>query len=105
MTLASAATIIRTCAGCRVDRPGRCPGAGRGLPAERRAAYLVDVARAYLQVGDLRGAARALVEADAVAPAEVRCRPLARTVIAEVARGHPAPPGVARLAGLVGLTR
>ncbi|SCF14370.1 Helix-turn-helix domain-containing protein [Micromonospora coriariae] len=79
--------------------------AWRRLPAEYRGAYLVDAARAYLQVGDLRGAARALVDADSVAPAEVRCRPLARTVIAEVARGHPAPAGVARLATLVGLTR
>ncbi|MET7707488.1 helix-turn-helix transcriptional regulator [Micromonospora sp. NPDC005413] len=79
--------------------------AWRRLPAEYRGAYLVDVARAYLQVGDLRGAARALVDADSVAPAEVRCRPLARTVIADVARGHPAPAGVARLATLVGLTR
>ncbi|MGW4502028.1 helix-turn-helix domain-containing protein [Micromonospora sp. NPDC004336] len=79
--------------------------AWRRLPAEHRAAYLLDAARAYLQVGDLRGAGRALVEADAVAPAEVRCRPLARTVLAEVARSHPAPAGVARLATLVGLTR
>ncbi|MFG3558524.1 helix-turn-helix domain-containing protein [Micromonospora sp. NPDC047557] len=79
--------------------------AWRRLPAEYRGAYLVDAARAYLQIGDLRGAARALVDADSVAPAEVRCRPLARTVIAEVARGHPAPAGVARLATLVGLTR
>ncbi|GAB3937441.1 helix-turn-helix domain-containing protein [Micromonospora vulcania] len=79
--------------------------AWRRLPAEYRGAYLVDAARAYLQVGDLRGAARALVDADSAAPAEVRCRPLARTVIAEVARGHPAPAGVARLATLVGLTR
>ncbi|MEU8009605.1 helix-turn-helix domain-containing protein [Micromonospora parva] len=77
----------------------------RRLPAEHRGAYLVDAARACLQVGDLRGAARALVDADSVAPAEVRCRPLARTLIAEVARGHPAPAGVARLATLVGLTR
>ncbi|MEU7843808.1 helix-turn-helix domain-containing protein [Micromonospora sp. NPDC049114] len=77
----------------------------RRLPAEYRGAYLVDVARAYLQVGDLRGAARALVDADSVAPAEVRCRPLARTVIAEIARATPAPAGVARLATLVGLTR
>ncbi|RAO44570.1 hypothetical protein GAR06_03893 [Micromonospora saelicesensis] len=76
----------------------------RRLPAEYRGAYLVDVARAYLQVGDLRGAARALVDADSVAPAEVRCRPLARTVIAEIARANPAPAGVARLATLVGLT-
>ncbi|MGC5321583.1 helix-turn-helix domain-containing protein [Micromonospora arida] len=79
--------------------------AWRRLPAEYRGAYLVDAARAYLQVGDLRGAARSLVDADSVAPAEVRCRPLARTLIAEVARGHPAPAGVARLATLVGLTR
>ncbi|MGC5333821.1 helix-turn-helix domain-containing protein [Micromonospora sp. DT62] len=77
----------------------------RRLPAEYRAAYLVDAARAYLQVGDLCGAARVLVDADAVAPAEVRCRPSARTVVAEVARAHPAPAGVARLATLVGLTR
>ncbi|MEU5910213.1 helix-turn-helix transcriptional regulator [Micromonospora sp. NPDC047527] len=77
----------------------------RRLPAEYRGAYLIDVARAYLQVGDLRGAARALVDADSVAPGEVRCRPLARTVIADVARAQPAPAGVARLATLVGLTR
>ncbi|MFE9917763.1 helix-turn-helix domain-containing protein [Micromonospora sp. NPDC005553] len=77
----------------------------RRLPAEYRGAYLVDVARAYLQMGDLRGAARALVDADSVAPAEVRCRPLARTVIADVARAQPASAGVARLATVVGLTR
>ncbi|MEU1587825.1 helix-turn-helix transcriptional regulator [Micromonospora sp. NPDC005710] len=79
--------------------------AWRRLPAEYRGAYLIDVAQAYLQMGDLRGAARALVDADSVAPAEVRCRPLARTVIADVARAQPAPAGVARLATLVGLTR
>ncbi|RKN15386.1 XRE family transcriptional regulator [Micromonospora musae] len=77
----------------------------RLLPAECRGAYLLDVARAYLQLGDVRGAARSLVDADSIAPAEVRCRPSARTVIAEVARAHPAPAGVARLATLVGLTR
>ena len=32
------------------------------------------------------GAGRALVDADGIAPAEVRCRPVARTVIAEIAR-------------------
>ncbi|MEU3454996.1 helix-turn-helix domain-containing protein [Micromonospora sp. NPDC006766] len=79
--------------------------AWRLLPAEYRAAYLVDAARAYLQVGDLRGAGRVLVDADGIAPAEVRCRPAARTVIAELARSHLAPAGVARLATLVGLTR
>ncbi|MEW2430713.1 helix-turn-helix domain-containing protein [Micromonospora sp. NPDC047644] len=77
----------------------------RRLPAEYRGAYLVDVARAYLHLGDVRGAARALVDADSIAPAEVRCRASARTVIADVARAQPAPAGVARLATLVGLTR
>ncbi|MEU7591303.1 helix-turn-helix domain-containing protein [Micromonospora sp. NPDC049230] len=77
----------------------------RRLPAEHRGAYLLDAARAYLQQGDLRGAARAIVDADSVAPAEVRCRPLARTLIADVARAKPAPAGVTRLATLVGLTR
>ncbi|MGV9213106.1 helix-turn-helix domain-containing protein [Micromonospora sp. RB23] len=79
--------------------------AWRRLPAEYRGAYLIDAARAYLQMGDLRGAARALVDADSVAPAEVRGRPLARTLIADCARARPAPAGVARLATLVGLTR
>ncbi|MGC5663232.1 helix-turn-helix domain-containing protein [Micromonospora sp. WMMD723] len=76
----------------------------RLLPAEYRAAYLVDAARAYLQVGDLFGAGRVLTEADGIAPGEVRCRPMARTVIAELARGRPTAAGVARLATLVGLT-
>ncbi|WP_433393443.1 helix-turn-helix domain-containing protein [Micromonospora sp. KLBMP9576] len=79
--------------------------AWRRLPVEHRAAYLVDAARAYLHVGDRRGAGRALVEADDLAPAEVRCRPVGRTVLAEIARADPAPAGVARLATLVGLTR
>ncbi|MCX4472093.1 helix-turn-helix domain-containing protein [Micromonospora sp. NBC_01655] len=75
------------------------------LPVEHRAAHLVDAARAYLHVGDLLRAGRALVDADRTAPAEVRCRPVARTVIADVARGGPAPAGVAYLATVVGLTR
>ncbi|WP_433533941.1 helix-turn-helix domain-containing protein [Micromonospora sp. CA-249363] len=77
----------------------------RRLPAEYRGAYLLDAARIYLHAGDLRGAARALVDADSVAPGEVRGRPLARTLIADLARAKPVPAGVARLATLVGLTR
>ncbi|MER5455811.1 hypothetical protein ABT008_13605 [Micromonospora sp. NPDC002389] len=46
-----------------------------------------------------------LVSADGVALAEVRVRPSARTLLAEIARGRPAPDGVARLATLAGLTR
>ncbi|MFY1635805.1 helix-turn-helix domain-containing protein [Solwaraspora sp. WMMB335] len=75
----------------------------QGLPAEHRAAYLVDAARAHLDTGDPTGAGRWLVEADRVAPAEVRCRPSARTVVAEVARCGPQVAGVARLATALGL--
>ncbi|WJK35384.1 hypothetical protein [Solwaraspora sp. WMMA2065] len=76
----------------------------RGLPAEHRAAYLVDAARAYLDVGDFTAAGRWLVEADRVAPAEIRCRPAVRTVVAEIARCGPDTAGVARLATALGLT-
>ncbi|WFE26414.1 helix-turn-helix domain-containing protein [Solwaraspora sp. WMMD791] len=77
----------------------------QGLPAEHRAAYLLDAARAHLDVGDVAGAGRWLVDADRVAPAEIRARPSARTLVAEIARtgGHAA--GVARLATALGLTR
>ncbi|MET7821623.1 helix-turn-helix domain-containing protein [Micromonospora zamorensis] len=75
------------------------------LPAEHRAAHLIDAARAYLDLGDLAAAGRSLADADAVAPAEVRFRPAARTLIAEIAHSGPAATHVARLATLVGLTR
>jgi transcriptional regulator with XRE-family HTH domain len=75
------------------------------LPAEHRAAYLVDAARAHLDTGDLGAAGRWLVEADRVAPAEVRCRPSARTLVADIARSGPQAAGVARLATALGLTR
>ncbi|MFG1841701.1 hypothetical protein ACGFH8_25135 [Micromonospora sp. NPDC049175] len=45
------------------------------------------------------------VDADHVALDEVRGRPLARTLIADVARAKPALAGVTRLATVVGITR
>ncbi|SCE97792.1 Helix-turn-helix domain-containing protein [Micromonospora echinospora] len=75
----------------------------RRLPAGHRAAYLIDIARAYLQVGDLAAAGRALVDADRTAPAETRSRPAARTVVAAVVRGRPAAAGVAHLATTLGV--
>ncbi|MGC4888189.1 hypothetical protein [Micromonospora sp. DT227] len=74
-------------------------------PAEHRAAHLVDAAGARLATGDLTAAGRALVDADRIAPAEVRCRPVARTLLAEIARRDPAAADVARIAALIGLTR
>ncbi|MFI7434096.1 XRE family transcriptional regulator [Micromonospora haikouensis] len=73
------------------------------LPVEHRAAYLLDVARAHLMVGDLLAAGRTLIQADRTAPGEVRLRPAARTVIAELTRGGPLPADVASLATALGL--
>ncbi|WP_256092127.1 helix-turn-helix domain-containing protein [Micromonospora haikouensis] len=73
------------------------------LPVEHRAAYLLDVAQAHLLVGDLLAAGRTLIQADRTAPSEVRLRPAARTVIAELTRGGPLPADVASLATAIGL--
>ncbi|MFI1194273.1 helix-turn-helix domain-containing protein [Micromonospora sp. NPDC020750] len=75
------------------------------LPAEHRAAHLIDITRAHLDLGDHHAAGRALVTADRIAPAETRLRPAARTALTAVLRAGPTPADVARLAAIVGLTR
>ncbi|SCL34487.1 Helix-turn-helix domain-containing protein [Micromonospora pallida] len=75
------------------------------LPAEHRAAHLIDIARAHLDVGDQHAAGRALVTADHIAPAEVRLRPTAHTVLNAVLRAGPTPADVTRLATTIGLAR
>ncbi|MEU6025307.1 helix-turn-helix domain-containing protein [Micromonospora sp. NPDC047134] len=76
----------------------------RWLPAEHRAAHLIDAARAHLQAAEPVDAARLLLEADGTAPAEVRHRPCAREVLAQVARSPYAPATVIRLATAVGVS-
>jgi transcriptional regulator with XRE-family HTH domain len=53
---------------------------------ERRASHLLDVARAYAQVGDLPRASETMVEADRLAPSEVRCRPVAHELASDLVR-------------------
>ena len=53
---------------------------------ERRASHLLDLARAYAQVGDLPRAGEMLVEADRLAPSEVRCRPVAHELASDLLR-------------------
>ncbi|GIJ25202.1 transcriptional regulator [Micromonospora qiuiae] len=77
----------------------------RRLPPEHRAAHLIESARAYLDTGDLVKAGQKLVEADGLAPAEVRCRPAARTLLTELTQRGPAPAGIARLTSAVNLGR
>ncbi len=51
---------------------------------ERRAQYLVDVARGHGQTGGDDQALRALLTAERLAPEEVRYQPAARAVVAEL---------------------
>jgi transcriptional regulator with XRE-family HTH domain len=54
------------------------------LPRERRANHLVDVARGYSQWGRREQALTTLLHAEQLAPAEVRCRPMARATITDL---------------------
>ncbi|MFC8845686.1 MULTISPECIES: helix-turn-helix domain-containing protein [unclassified Micromonospora] len=76
----------------------------RWLPLEHRAAHLVDAARAYVQADDPARAGRVLLDADRLAPAEVRHRPAAREVLAQVARDPHAPATIVQLAVALGVT-
>ena len=75
----------------------------RLLPVEHRAAHLIDAARAYLQAGDPTNAARVLLDAEILAPYEVRRRPAGRDVLAEIARAPKAPAAIGELALSLGL--
>jgi transcriptional regulator with XRE-family HTH domain len=78
----------------------------RLLRRERRANHLVDVARGYSQWGTREKALERLLEAEALAPREVNCRPLARNTIEDLirrSRGKPtsALQSLAERAGVV----
>ena len=75
----------------------------RWLPVEYRAAHLIDAARAYLHTDDPINAGRALVEADRMAPAEVRHRPAGRDVLAQIVRDPTAPTTLVHLAATIGV--
>jgi len=58
------------------------------------------------QTGDVGRASETLIDADRLAPSEVRCRPIAHELVADVlrrTRGAPSP-AVADLADNMGLT-
>ncbi|MEU7752838.1 helix-turn-helix domain-containing protein [Micromonospora sp. NPDC049171] len=75
------------------------------LPAEHRAAHLIDIAHAYLDLGDTRSAGRTLVAANRIATWETRIRPVARAALTAVFRAGPGAADVSRLADTIGLTR
>lgn len=75
------------------------------LLPERRAHHMLDLARGFTQVGDVEKAGEMLVVGDQLAPSEIRCRPLAHEVLADVlrrTRGAPPSP-VAELAEHMGV--
>ncbi|MEU6022900.1 helix-turn-helix transcriptional regulator [Micromonospora sp. NPDC047134] len=76
----------------------------RWMPPEHRAAYLLDVARAYASAGEMSRAGRALLEAERTARSEVRDRPAARELVAAVARSTAAPAALTRLAATLHVT-
>ena len=78
--------------------------AWRQLPAEHRAAHLIDITRAHLDTGDPAAAGRALITADHIAIAETRTRPAARTAPIAILRAGPTPADITQLATAIGLT-
>ncbi len=77
----------------------------RMLRKERRAALLVDTARACSQAGKYDEALNRLLVAEEIAAPEVRCRPIAQSTITDLlSRCHGAPPlSLARLAERAGV--
>lgn len=75
------------------------------LPKERRANHLVDVARAHAMGAQTDEAIADLLQADALAPKEVRCRPIAGDLVRDLWRqSRAAPsPGLQRLVETIGL--
>jgi transcriptional regulator with XRE-family HTH domain len=56
------------------------------LMPERRAQHFIDLARGLAQIGEIERASEMLLEGDRIAPAEVRCRPVAQEILANVLR-------------------
>ncbi len=76
-----------------------------GLLPERRAHHFLDIARGYAQLGDVDRAGEMLLEGDRIAPAEIRCRPIAHEVLSDLlrrTRGSPVQP-IAELAEHMGV--
>jgi transcriptional regulator with XRE-family HTH domain len=73
------------------------------LPRERRASHLLDVTRGHLQAGQRDEAAATLLDADQLAPEEVRCRDLTRQIITDLVRSY--PPGLSPIVGVTKLAR
>jgi transcriptional regulator with XRE-family HTH domain len=82
------------------------PASVSSLPPERRVTYALDLTTAYTETGAYTDAARTLVDAERVAPEEVRCRPLAHGLLRAMLRNTSGELGrsVQRMASRAGVT-
>lgn len=86
--------LHRVAALVRLHEPGQAleyagnidPRSISALPPERKVNYMLDITTAHTETGHYAEAARTLVEAERVAPEEVRCRPLAHGLIRAMLR-------------------
>jgi hypothetical protein len=106
--------LHRVAALVRLHEPGQAieyartiePRSISALPPERRVTYLLDLTTAYTETGRYADAARTLVDAERVAPEEVRCRPLAHGLLRAMLRNTSGELGrsVQRMASRAGVT-
>src|SRR5262249_38798236 len=64
------------------------------VPAERRARYLMDVARTHSLIGNREDALGAIIAAERIAPEQVRQHYLSRKVVAALIRSAPGKPSI-----------
>ncbi len=76
------------------------------LVAERRAHHHLDLARANLQIGDMKEAGHNILKAQNIAPSEIMCRPMAIEVVEQILKRYRGEPGthIRRLAGDMGVS-
>jgi len=106
--------LHRIAALVRLHKPGQAleyariihPDSLSELPPERRVNYMLDVAAAYTGTGQYVEAVRTLVEAERIAPEEVRCRPLSHGLLRTTLRNTSGDAGraVQRMAFRAGVT-
>jgi hypothetical protein len=64
------------------------------VPAERRARYLLDVARVHTMTGNRDDALTAMLSAERIAPEQVRQHYLSRSIVTALTQSAPGKPGV-----------
>ncbi|WP_459247065.1 helix-turn-helix domain-containing protein [Streptomyces youssoufiensis] len=105
----SSVRIERVRLAAQHERPAEALDIARGMrlnahvPLSWRSWLLLDVARAYTDVGDAAGAVRTLQTLHRVAPAWLRHHTLAVSIVSDLWTGPNRPPGLRKLAVFLGV--